>query len=76
VTQEIAQGVQRNPVLDEIGSEVMAQIVPAKVGDPGTLEQLSPGALDPVATSKTRAPVPDCWRHCRSVLTASSFSGT
>ena len=45
VTEEIPHGVQRDPVLDEIGSKVMAQIVPAKVTDPGTLDLLSPALL-------------------------------
>jgi hypothetical protein len=32
-------------VLDETGGEVVAQIVPTKVADPGALEQLSPALL-------------------------------
>jgi hypothetical protein len=32
-------------VLDETGSEVVAQIAPTKVADPGALEQLSPALL-------------------------------
>ena len=67
VTQEIAHGVQRDAVLDEIGREVMAQIVPAKVGDPGALEQLSPALFksrhyikDAGAGAGLLLPLPQC----------------
>ncbi len=48
-------------MLDQARSKVMMQIVPAE---------------NPVATSKTRVPTPDCSRQCRSTFRASSLRGT
>ena len=65
------------PALDETRGKVMAQIVPAEMGDPGALEQLFPRVLKTRRYVKDAAlPVPDCSRQRRSVLTASSFRGT
>jgi hypothetical protein len=45
VTQKITHCVQRNAVLDQARSKVMAQIVPAEIADPGSLEDFLPSRL-------------------------------
>ena len=41
VTQEIPHGVQRDPALDETGGEMVAEVVPTEMDDPGALEQFA-----------------------------------
>jgi hypothetical protein len=44
-TQKITYGVQRNAVLDQARNKVMAQVVPAEIGDPASLEGPFPRRL-------------------------------
>jgi hypothetical protein len=45
VTQEIPHGVQRDPALNETSGEMVAEVMPTEMADPGALEQFHPGLL-------------------------------
>jgi hypothetical protein len=74
--EKIPHGVERHAALDQARGKEMAHVVPAKSGDPGTLEKRSPSGLEIGGDIEHARFVSGLVLPVARKLVASSFSGT